>query len=80
LQLKDSKVLMTTGKVRYTDIRVKDGHRTAVTIDLENKPGAPDVGAPNCVIVYGNCTNEMSCLARLFDLEFPAAAGVLVPK
>jgi hypothetical protein len=80
LQLKDSKVLMTVGRVCYTDIRVKDGHRTAVALELENKAGCPDPQAANCVIVCGNCTNEMSCLARLADLEFPAAAGVLVPK
>jgi hypothetical protein len=80
LQLKDSKLLMTVGKVCYSDITAKEGHRTAVAIQLENKAGSPDPDAANCVIVYGNCTNEMSCLARLADLEFPAAAGVLVPK
>jgi hypothetical protein len=80
LQLKDSKVLMTRGRVRYTDIAPKEGHRTAVAIELENKAGCPDPDAPNCVIVYGNCTNEISCLARLMDLEFPPGAGVLVPK
>ena len=80
LQLKDSKVLMTKGKVCYSDIRLNDGYRTAVAVELENKAGRPDPDAANCVIVYGNCTNEMSCLARLMDLEFPAAAGVLVPK
>jgi hypothetical protein len=80
LQLKDSKVLMTTGRVRYTDINPKEGHRTAVAIELENKAGCPDPDAPNCVIAYGNCTSEVSCLARLTDLEFPPAAGVLVPK
>jgi hypothetical protein len=80
LQLKDSQVLMTTGKVCYTDITLKDGHRTAVAITLENKAGCPETEAANCVIVYGNCTNEISCLARLMDLEFPAAAGVLVPR
>jgi hypothetical protein len=80
LQLKDSKVLMTGGKVCYTDITVKEGHRTAIAIELENKAGCPDAEAANCVIVYGNCANEMSCLARLLDLDFPAAAGVLVPR
>jgi hypothetical protein len=79
LQLKDSKVLMTRGKVCYTDITLKEGYRTAVAVELEDKAGRPDTGAPNCVIVCGNCSNEMSCLARLVDLEFPAAAGVLVP-
>jgi len=80
LQLKDSKVLLARGKVCYTDITVKEGHRTAVVMELEDKPGRPDTDAPNCVIVYGNCASEISCLARLVDLEFPAAAGVLVPK
>jgi hypothetical protein len=80
LQLKDSKVLMTTGKVVYSDITLKEGHRTAVVIELDDQPGRPDPDAANCVMVYGNCTNEMSCLARLTDLEFPAAVGVLVPK
>jgi hypothetical protein len=80
LELKDSKVLMTSGKVRYTDIRPKEGHRTSVAIELEDKPGCPDPNAGNCVIVYGNCASEISCLARLTDLEFPPAAGVLVPK
>ena len=80
LQLKNSKVLMARGKVCYTDITLKEGYRTAVAIELEDKTGRPDTDAPNCVIVYGNCSNEMSCLARLVDLEFPAAAGVLVPK
>jgi hypothetical protein len=80
LQLKDSKILMTVGRVCYTDITAKEGHRTAVAIELENKAGSPDPAAANCVIVYGNCTNEISCLARLMDLEFPPTAGVLVPK
>ena len=80
LQLKDSKVLMTSGRVGYSDITLKEGHRTAVVIELEDKPGRPDPDAANCVIVYGNCANEISCLARLMDLEFPAAIGVLVPK
>ena len=80
LQLKDSKVLMASGKVCYSDITVKEGHRTAVAIELEDKPGRPDNNAANCVIVYGNCANEISCLARLTDLDFPPAAGVLVPK
>lgn len=80
LQLKDSKVLMTKGRICYTDITVKEGHRTAVAMELENTPGRPDPDAANCVIVYGNCTNEISCLARLADLEFPAADGVLVPR
>jgi hypothetical protein len=80
LQLKDSRVLMTRGRVCYTNITPQEGHRTAVAIELQNKAGCPDPDAPNCVIVYGNCTNEISCLARLTDLEFPPAAGVLVPK
>jgi len=80
LQLKDSKVLMTGGRVCYTDITLKEGHRTAVAIELEDRTGRPDTDAANCVIVYGNCANEISCLARLTDLEFPAAVGVLVPK
>jgi len=80
LQLKDSKVLMGKGKVCYTDIRPKEGHRTAVAMELEDTPGRPDPDAPNCVIVCGNCTNEISCLARLMDLDFPAVAGVLVPR
>ena len=80
LQLKDSRVLMTRGRVCYTDIRLKEGHRTPVVIELENKAGRPDPNAANCVIVYGDCANEISCLARLTDLEFPPAAGVLVPK
>jgi len=80
LQLKNSKVLMASGRVCYTDITLKEGHRTAVAIELENKAGCPDTDAANCVIVYGNCSNEISCLARLVDLEFPAVAGVLVPK
>jgi len=80
LQLRDSKVVMGLGKVCYTDIRVKDGHRTAVAIELENQAGGPDVDAPNCVIVYGDCANEICCLARLVDLDFPAMAGVLVPR
>ncbi len=80
LQLKNSKVLMTGGKVCYSDIRLNEGYRTAVAIQLENKPGRPDPEAANCVIVRGNCLNEMSCLARLLDLDFPAAAGVLVPR
>jgi len=80
LQLKDSKVLMTTGRVVYTDIRTTDGHRTAVAVELGDQPGRPDPDAPNCVIVYGNCVNEMSCLARLMDLDFPPAPGVLVPR
>jgi len=80
LQLKDSRVLMTTGRVAYTDITTKDGHSTAVAVELEDKPGRPDPDAGNCVIVCGNCANEMSCLARLMDLDFPPAVGVLVPK
>jgi len=80
LQLKCSKVLMARGKVCYSDIRVKDGHRTAVAIELENQTGGPATDAPNCVIVYGDCANEMCCLARLMDLDFPAMAGVLVPR
>ena len=80
LQLKDSKVLMTKGKVCYTDIRLNDGYRTAVAIELEDQTGCPNPDASNCVIVYGDCTNEVSCLARLVDLEFPAMAGVLVPR
>jgi len=80
LQLKGSKVLIARGKVRYTDIRTEKGHRTAVTIELENDAGAPAADAPNCVIVYGDCANEMCCLARLMDLDFPAVAGVLVPR
>ena len=80
LQLKDSKVLMTGGRVVYTDITLKEGHRTAVVIELEDKAGRPDPDATNCVIVYGNYANEISCLARLMDLEFPPAPGVLVPK
>ena len=80
LQLKDSKLLMTGGRICYTDITLKEGYRTAVAIELEDKTGRPDTDAANCVIVYGNCANEISCLARLVDLEFPAAAGVLVPK
>jgi hypothetical protein len=80
LQLKDSKVLMARGKVRYTDIRPDKGHRTAVAIEIENQAGGPDTDAPNCVIVYGNCANEICCLARLMDLDFPAVAGVLVPR
>jgi len=80
LQLKNSKVLMARGRVCYTDITLKEGHRTAVAIELEDKTGGPDADAPNCVIVYGNCANEICCLARLVDLEFPAVAGVLVPK
>ncbi|MCY3018745.1 MAG: hypothetical protein NTW87_06920 [Planctomycetota bacterium] len=73
-------MLMTTGRIDYTDITLKEGHRTAVAIELDVQPGRPDPDAANCVIVYGNCTNEISCLARLMDLEFPPAAGVLVPK
>lgn len=80
LQLKDSQVLMTKGRVCYSDIRLKEGHRTAVAIELENKAGCPAPEASNCVIVYGNCLNEISCLARLMDLEFPAAEGTLVLK
>jgi hypothetical protein len=80
LQLKDSKLLMTTGKIVYTDITLKEGHRTAVAIELADTAGRPDPDAANCVMVYGNCASEMSCLARLTDLEFPAAVGVLVPK
>jgi hypothetical protein len=80
LQLKGSKVLMTKGKVCYTDIRLNEGHRTAVAIELEDKAGRPDADAANCVLVRGNCANEMSCLARLTDLDFPAAPGVLVPR
>ena len=79
LQLKNSKVLMARGKVCYTDITLKEGFRTAVAIELEDKTG-PDTDAPNCVIVDGNCANAICCLARLVDLEFPATAGVLVPK
>ena len=67
------------GKVCYTDITLKEGFRTAVAIELEDKTG-PDTDAPNCVIVDGNCANAICCLARLVDLEFPATAGVLVPK
>jgi hypothetical protein len=80
LQLNDSRLLMALGKVCYTDINPKDGHRTAVTVELEDKAGRPDPEAPNCVLVYGNCTNEMSCLARLMDLDFPPAVGALVPR
>jgi len=80
LQLKDSRVLMTRGRVCYTDITLKEGHRTAVVIELEDKTGRPDPDAANCVIVYGNCANEISCLARLMDLDFPPAPGVLVPR
>jgi hypothetical protein len=80
LQLKDSRVLLARGKVCYTDITLKEGHRTAVAIELEDKTGRPDADASNCVMVYGDCANEISCLARLMDLEFPPAAGVLVPK
>lgn len=80
LQLKDSKLLMTVGKVCYSDIAAKDGHRTAVTVELEDRPGRPDPEAANCAMVYGNCTNELSCLARLLDLDFPPAPGVLVPR
>ena len=80
LQLKDSKVLMARGRVRYTDITLKEGHRTAVAIELEDKTGGPGTDAPNCVIVYGDCANDICCLARLMDLEFPAVAGVLLPR
>lgn len=80
LQLKDSRLLMTTGKVCYSDITAKGGHQTAVTIELEDRPGRPDPDAANCILVYGNCTNEISCLARLMDLDFPPAPGVLVPR
>jgi hypothetical protein len=80
LQLKDSKVLVARGKVCYTDIRVHEGHRTAVSIEMENQTGGPDADAANCVIVCGNCANEVCCLARLMDLDFPAVAGVLVPR
>ncbi|NQT21634.1 MAG: hypothetical protein HQ592_18155, partial [Planctomycetes bacterium] len=80
LQLKNSKVLMARGRVCYTDIRLEEGHRTAVAIELEDNTGGPHTDAPNCVIVCGNCANEICCLARLMDLEFPAVAGVLVPK
>ncbi|MFH1918878.1 MAG: hypothetical protein ABIP48_03180 [Planctomycetota bacterium] len=80
LQLENSKVVMAGGRVCYTDITLKEGHRTAVAIELEDKTGGPDTDASNCVIVYGNCANEICCLARLMDLEFPTAAGVLVPK
>jgi len=80
LQLKDSRLLLARGRVCYTDIRPRDGHRTAVAIELEDKTGRPDADASNCVLVYGNCANEICCLARLVDLEFPAAAGVLIPK
>jgi hypothetical protein len=80
LQLKGSRLLMTSGRVCYSDIRPNEGHRTAVAIELEDKPGRPDTDAANGVIVYGNCANEISCLARLTDLDFPPAAGVLVPK
>ncbi len=71
---------MARGQVCYTDIRTKDGHRTAVILQLQQKPGHPAPEAANCVIVYGDGTNEMSCLARLLDLDFPPAAGVLVPR
>ena len=80
LQLQDSKLLLARGKVCYTDIRDKDGHRTAVAVELDNQAGAPAADAPNGVIVYGDCANEMCCLARLMDLDFPAMAGVLVPR
>jgi len=80
LQLKDSKLLMTKGKAGYSDITLKQGYRTAVALELEDKTGCPDPAAANCVIVWGNCTNEISCLARLMDLEFPPAAGALVLK
>ncbi len=80
LQLKDSKVLMARGKVCYTDIRVHEGHRTAVALEMDSQAGGPGADAPNCVIVHGNCANEICCLARLMDLDFPAIAGVLVPK
>jgi len=80
LQLQDSRVVMARGKVCYTDIRLNEGHRTAVAIELDDNAGGPDTNAPNCVIVYGDCANEICCLARLMDLEFPAVAGVLVPK
>jgi len=80
LQLSGSKLLMTTGKVSYSDIRDADGHRTAVVIRLEDRPGSPDPAATNCVLLYGDCTNEISCLARLTDPGFPPAPGVLVPR
>jgi hypothetical protein len=80
LQLKNSKLLLARGKVCYTDIKLKEGYCTAVAIELEDKTGRPDTDAPNCVIVDGNCANEMCCLARLVGLDFPAVAGVLVPR
>jgi hypothetical protein len=80
LQLKDSKVLTARGRVCYTDITEKEGHRTAVAIELESKPGGPATSAPNGVLVYGDCVNEMSCLARLLDLDFSMDKGVLIPR
>jgi hypothetical protein len=80
LQLKDSRVLWAKGKVCYTDITLKEGHRTGVVMELEDKPGRPDPDASDCVIVWGNCASEINCLARLMDLEFPDTAGVLVPR
>jgi hypothetical protein len=80
LQLTGSQVLLARGKVCYTDITVKAGHRTAIALELEVKSGCPETDAANCVIVYGDCANEISCLARLVDLDVPTAAGALVPK
>jgi hypothetical protein len=80
LQLKGAKVLTARGRVCYTDITEKEGHRTAVAIELEAKPDGPAADAANGVLVYGDWVNEMSCLARLLDLDFSADRRVLVPK
>ena len=41
----------------------------ALGIDLVEGYGPEQLEpAPDCVIVYGDCANEMCCLARLVDL------------
>lgn len=80
LQLKESALLVGRGRVRYSDINPKEGHRTAIALALEDEAAGPRPDASNAVIVWGDCANEMCCLARLLDLEFPSLPGVLVPK
>jgi hypothetical protein len=80
LQLKGAKVLTARGRVCYTDITEKEGHRTAVAIELEAKPDGPAPDAASAVLVCGEWVNEMSCLARLLDLDFSADRRVLIPR
>jgi len=75
-QFRDSRLLVTTGRVCYTDIRLDEGHRTAVVLEFENKTGAPDAEAANCVIIDGHGADMIGWFARLVDVECPATAAM----